>query len=369
MKKYYKVGSVFGIEIGLHYSWFLIFFFLSYVLSKDYFPQYFPGLTDLHYVLIGTTSALFLFISVLLHELCHSLVARRHNIPIKRIQLFFFGGVAEINDDNIKPKTELVMALAGPAFSILFGIFCFNILPYVQTVTFQAILHYLARINLVLGIFNLMPGFPLDGGRAFRAVLWLITGDYEKSTYYASRSGKFFGGVLIFLGFLTVISGNFGGIWFILIGGFLFFMAEMSFEQVVIKRRLTDVLVKDVYEKHFDKLHSDSTVKECINQILHSQQDIFPVLDKKKKFVGLININRLNKVPKEIRDHIKIKSLMLPKAKVPKTDVNKPVYPLLLEMIKNGKPLLPVFRHERLVGIVSKEGIIHYLKVKMSFNI
>jgi len=124
MKKYYKLGKIFGIEIGLHYSWFFIFFFLSYVLSKDYFPQYFPELTTLQFWIVGTLSALFLFASVLLHELCHSLVAKANNIPIRRIQLFFFGGVAELQEEPTNPLVELFMALAGPFFSIALGLFC-----------------------------------------------------------------------------------------------------------------------------------------------------------------------------------------------------------------------------------------------------
>jgi len=369
MKKYYKIGKIFGIEIGLHYSWFFIFFFLAYILSNDYFPQYFPDLSKAHYWLVGTLSALFLFVSVLLHELCHSLVAKAHKIPIRRIQLFFFGGVAEIEDENITPQTELVMSLAGPVFSIAFAMLCFYITPFVTNITFQAVLHYLARINLVLGIFNLMPGFPLDGGRALRALLWMFTKDIEKATYIATRSGKVFGGLLMFLGFLSILGGNLGGLWFILIGGFLFFMAEVSFEQVVIKNRLTHIKVKEVYDKDFDALDPEETITRALDTILHSSQNVFPVTDKKHKLLGIVSLQKLQKIPEPIRKKIKIKQVMLPKSKTPKVTLNQDIYPLILDMAKNGLPLFPVMKKDKVVGILSKEQVMHYLRVKLAFNI
>jgi len=369
MKKYYKLGKIFGIEIGLHYSWFFIFFFLSYVLSKDYFPQYFPELTTLQFWIVGTLSALFLFASVLLHELCHSLVAKANNIPIRRIQLFFFGGVAELQEEPTNPLVELFMALAGPFFSIALGLFCFAIYPLITALPVQAILHYLARINLILGIFNLLPGFPLDGGRAFRAFLWLITKNYEKATFYATRSGKFIGGMLMLLGFLSIFSGSFGGIWFVLIGGFLYFMAEMSFEQVIIKKKLIHVKVREVYEKNFDVLKPNKTVTECLADLLHSPQDLFPVTDKNKNLLGAVSINRLQQIPPQIRNKITIKQVMIPAKKIPKVTLSSDLYPILIDMAKNGASLLPVTKGKKVIGIISKEAVLHYLRVKMSFKV
>jgi len=368
MKKYYKVAKIFGIDIVLHYSWFLIFFFLSYVLVSDYFPQYFPGLSQTYYLIIGISSALLLFVSVLAHELCHSLVAQAHNIPIKRIQLFFFGGVAEIPDDDITPGVEFVMAMAGPVFSIVFGLFCLYITPFVSSIIFQPILHYLGRINLVLGIFNLLPGFPLDGGRAFRAVLWFFTDNLEKATYIASRSGKAVGGMLILLGFFAIFGGNFGGLWFILIGAFLFFIAEASFQQVVMKTRLIDVTVKDVYTKDFDKLPPNITVTQALQTAIHSTQDFFPVIDK-NKFLGLISIQRMHTVPKPVRHKIKLKEIMLPAKKVPKVTLKSAIYPLLMDMAKNGSLLLPVIKGKKIIGIITRDRVMHYLKIKMNFDI
>lgn len=364
MKRYYRIGTVFDIKIVLHYSWFIVFFFLSYVLARDYFPINFPGLSTAHYALIGVLSAIFLFVSVLAHELSHSLVAKHFKIPIKRIQLFFFGGLAEINDSKIEPRQELLMAIAGPIFSIIFGILCLYILPFSSTVTLTAILHYLGRINLVLGIFNLMPGFPLDGGRALRAVLWMVSGNYEKSTYIATRSGKFFGGFLIFLGIFSIIAGNFGGLWFVFLGGFLFFIAEMSFEQVVIKKSLMSVKVKDVYQKSFDFVYPDQTVDIAIKKVItHSPQEVFPVL-KNKRFLGAITLSRIKSVPDPIRSKMKIKSLMVPAKKIKTVKLSDDIYPLLMRMAKNGNSFLPVLKFNKLVGIVTKGSIVHYLRLK-----
>lgn len=366
MDKNLKVGRIFGIDIYLHYSWFLIFLLLAYALATSFFPHYFPNLTRLEYYGIGAASSLLLFVSVLLHELSHSLVAKARNIEISKISLFFFGGIAHMSEKGITAPTELMMALAGPGFSLLFAGLCFALLqitaPYLYI---YATLFYLARINLILAIFNLVPGFPLDGGRAFRAIIWMITGNYEKSTYIASRGGKFFGGVLIFLGIFNIVFGNFGGLWLLLIGGFLYFLAEMSYEQVIIKKSLFRIPVHRIMLKRFASVGPEMTIDSAISRVfVNANQEVFPVMQG-KNFLGIVNLEKIREIPVAMRAKMKIKSIMKSKTLVKKIKSTSNLYDALLHMAKKNVALLPVIEKGRLVGILTRDAILKFVRLTL----
>src|SRR3990167_1085865 len=194
------IFRVSGIEVRIHYSWWIIFVLLSWSLATAFFPLHFPGLTKIEYGGMGIISALLLFCSVLLHELSHSLVAKAKKIQVKSITLFFFGGVAGITKEDMKPSSEFQMAIAGPLFSLLLGTVFYFIYKLDVNGFWTAITFYLYQLNFTLGIFNLIPGFPLDGGRAFRAILYAYFKDLTKATRIAAGVGKLFAVVLIMLG-------------------------------------------------------------------------------------------------------------------------------------------------------------------------
>jgi Zn-dependent protease len=215
MIKKIEIAKIFDIPIKLDLSWFIILAFITWTLAAGYFPSKYPELDKFTYLIMGLLSALLLFISVLLHELSHALVARRHNIPIRGITLFIFGGIAEMDQEPPTARSEILMAAAGPLCSgilafvfLLIGNFFTNFLPYAPII---GILKYCAFINTVLMIFNLLPGFPLDGGRILRAVIWNYTGDIKKATYTTSRIGSSMGVFLIIFGFFSIFTGNFIG--------------------------------------------------------------------------------------------------------------------------------------------------------------
>lgn len=368
MQKHVKIGKIMGIEITLHYSWFFIALLLSWGLAKGYFPDKFPGLTIIEYWLIGSVSAILLFVSVLLHELSHAIVAKYNKIPIERIQLFFFGGVAFMRDENIKPKTEFLMAIAGPICSLVLASIFFTFQPAITQIHISAILHYLARINLVLGIFNLVPGFPLDGGRALRAVLWSITGDFEKATYYASRGGKFFGMLLIFFGFVNIFAGALGGVWFVLIGGFIYFLAEISFEQAILKTALTKVQVKDVMLKKFKKLSPSHHIDEVIKDYFFIyKQQAYPVF-KNTKLLGFITIDAIKKIPLQLRHKERVKDHYIAVSRFKTLKETDNLYRAFMRIIKKEVPVLPVMKNKKLVGLLSKERVLNYIKTKVSLK-
>jgi len=237
-----RLGKFFKINVELHYSWFFIFILLAFALSKDFFPRHFPDLTTTEYWIIGGISSVLLFASVLFHELSHSLVAKRHKMGVERITLFFFGGVAQLHENNLNPKTEFKMAAAGPLFSIVFGLFFLGVYSIFSNIYIQAVSFYLYRINFILAAFNLFPGFPLDGGRILRSILWYFTDDLKKSTRYAAGGGKLLALILITIGAGSmIILRNFGGLWFLFLGFFLLLIAELSYDQIIIKEILSKI--------------------------------------------------------------------------------------------------------------------------------
>src|SRR3989344_2039934 len=248
-KSGHRIFRVFGIDVYLHYSWWFIFILVAYQLATDYFPTYYGGFSSNGYWLLGVGAAVLLFVSILLHELSHSLVANMRKLKVEKIMLFFFGGVASIPQEDVEPVTEFWMALAGPLFSLAFGGFLYLIHVTATSVPVIAITGYLWTLNVGVALFNLVPAYPLDGGRVFRALLMFYYKDITVATRIASKGGRGFGGALAIMGVLTLFAGAVGGLWLIFIGGFFFFVAKGSYETVVLKSILGKVSVKTIMEK------------------------------------------------------------------------------------------------------------------------
>lgn len=231
------VFTCFGIPIHIDKSWFIILALVTWTLSRGYFPSAFPGFPDAVYWVLGGIAAVLLFVCVLLHELGHSFAAKGYGIPVARVTLFLFGGVAQITRDPRRPMVELAIALAGPLVSVLIAMVCFYVTrtmtidTVVQLAVF-AIVRYLAIVNTAILLFNLLPGFPLDGGRVLRAVLWAWTGNFRKATRMASAVGSALGLGLALLGVWVIIRGSWiGGLWYLMLGSFLYRSARASHQQ------------------------------------------------------------------------------------------------------------------------------------------
>jgi len=280
------IFRVSGIEVRIHYSWWIIFVLLSWSLATAFFPLHFPGLTKIEYGGMGIISALLLFCSVLLHELSHSLVAKAKKIQVENITLFFFGGVAGITTEEMKPSTEFLMALAGPVFSFVFSgisyvLFLAKIQIYITTIAF-----YLYQINFVLALFNLLPGYPLDGGRAFRALLSYYYKDLKKATRIAVKGGKIVASSLIILGIWSFFTNSGSGLWFIILGGFLYFIAGLSYEQVILREVLKPILVEEVIIKKCPVVDAEMKIGDFVTKFRKENQQVFFV--KSKTFQGIL---------------------------------------------------------------------------------
>lgn len=354
---------IFGIDVKLHFSWWFIFALLAWSLSSAFFPHFYPDLTTKTHWFMGIAASLLLFVSVLLHELAHSLVAKARKIKVESITLFFFGGVAGIEDEEMKPRDELQMALAGPFFSLFLAGICFLIFKFNGNAILTGIMFYLYQLNLILAIFNLVPGYPLDGGRALRAILHARYHDLKKATRIAAKGGKFFAGFLIFLGIILLFRGM-NGLWFILLGGFLYFIAGMSYEQVVIKDTLAKIPIKTLMEKNFPQVSPDLTFAEIIKKVYAGKENF--VVQKNGKFIGILDLQKIARIP--VQQKTKISKITVPRAKIKPLSSKDNCYQAFRSMLKQDLNLLPVMKGNILEGVITKKVLMHRLILELKYG-
>lgn len=311
-----KLGKVLGFEISIDWSWLLIFFLVVYTLAVGYFPKLHPRFDVQTSWVLGVAAAILLFVSVLIHELSHSVVARRYGTDVKGITLFIFGGVSQTTDEPKSAAEEFWMAIVGPATSIVLAV-VFGVLELVgMTARWPAeaiaLVAYLAMINFALGIFNLVPGFPLDGGRVLRSIVWAITGNLEKSTRYASYAGQGFGYALMAIGLLEIVMAGalIGGLWLIFIGWFLTGAARSSYEQLVVRQELAGVPVETVMTTDVPEIPAEMTIRQFVDEhLLRHEYACYPVL-KRDEVVGVVGTEEVRAVPSQMWDFTPVEAIV-----------------------------------------------------------
>jgi Zn-dependent protease/CBS domain-containing protein len=363
-----KIFTAFGIPIEINISWFIVFALVSWSLASFYFPREYPDFSLSAHWVMGLVAAVLLFASVLLHELSHSYVAMAHGVPIKRITLFLFGGVSQMSKESSEPATEIKIAVAGPAASFVLMI-VFAVLYLVASQGeaprgVAPVLKYLAFINGMLGIFNLIPGFPLDGGRLLRAVIWKVTGNLRRSTYIASRVGSVVGFAFIALGFLMVFREAFvAGLWLVLIGFFLRQAAEAGYVQVVIDAALKGVKVRDVVKRDVVVVGGDLTVQELVDDYFFKYHfDCFPVIAE-GKLQGLVTLNDLKQLSRDKWPQTRVADIMQNNLDQLKVSLDEDVSAVLRRVIRDRCGKLPVVDGDRLVGIITRKDIMDAMRV------
>ncbi|MEE9525825.1 MAG: site-2 protease family protein [Candidatus Woesearchaeota archaeon] len=366
MKKSYKIFKLLGIDVELHYSWFLVFLLLAWGLSADFFPFYYPDLTSTMYWSMGIVAAVFLFGSVLAHEFSHSLVARHNKINVNKITLFFFGGIAHIGgEEKLTAKKEFSMAIAGPLMSLFLSGLFFLIFKLNGVVYISAITYYLYRLNFILAIFNMAPGYPLDGGRVLRSIIWGITKDLKKATRIASKGGKVVAVFLISIGFFGMFMGL-GTLWFIVLGFFLYFIAGASYEQMVITDALKKVKVKDVMVKDVKTVSPDLSLANLFQDYFLKYGIEGVLVAKNKTFLGVATITSLKGIPKTEWPKIKVKTIIIPS--IPTAKENDNALKVLEEMGRKKIGVMPVIKNKKLVGAVSASNLLRYVNIKSKVN-
>lgn len=367
--KRFELFKLFGIPVRIDMSWFIILFLISWSLALGYFPSIFPALSGVTYWFMGIVSALGLFVSVILHEISHSLVARHFGLPIHGITLFIFGGVAEMSEEPDSPKTELLMAIAGPIASIaIAGIFLFlNTAGMLAglPLEFIGITGYLAVINGVLALFNLIPAFPLDGGRAFRSILWRWKGNLRWASRIASKIGAGFGMALIILGLLGIISGAvMGGIWWILIGLFLRNAARTSFEQLQLREALKGETVSRFMQSDPITVPASTPLNDVVDHYFYTtRHKLYPVVED-DTLLGHITLEQVKQVPREEWPRRQARDIL------DKSQLNATIHPdthvlkALSLMNETGNSRLWVTLDDRIVGMLALGDIMRFLRIK-----
>ena len=319
-----QLGRIFGIRIGVDVSWFIVLFLIIFTLS-EYYEDVAPGSNAF---VLATISALLFFLSILLHELGHAVVAIRNGIPIEGIDLWMFGGVARLGRDTDSPGVEFRVAVAGPLVTLLFAGLCFAIGAVISSPddvlessqfgndvvgASTAVLGYLATVNVIVLVFNLIPGFPLDGGRIARAIAWKVTGDRNKATRFAGMLGRGFGYLMIAGGLVALITGYdvITGLWFIFIGFFLAQAASSAVAQARLSDKIGDIRVADVMDTEPVAIPGDRTLAEADTEFfLRYGWPWFPVVDATGRLVGVVSREAVNSVPDSERAVSTVASVM-----------------------------------------------------------
>ncbi|MGQ9695823.1 MAG: site-2 protease family protein [Thermodesulfobacteriota bacterium] len=364
-----RIGTIMGIPLRLHYSWFIIFGLITWSLSSYYFPEVAPDLPVASYWLKGALASLLLFASVAFHELAHSYMALRHHLKIVSITLFIFGGVAQMKGEPSNPKAEFQIALAGPLSSFFLSLIFF-FLSLSNLSGLSALFHYLARINLILGLFNLIPGFPMDGGRVLRSFLWNQKKDYIYATQKAAGVGKKIALFFIFFGLFSFFMGFPGGVWFLLIGWFVYTAAQSSYQQVTLQEALAGIKVKEVMV-HLDDLVSLSpglSVKEAVNDyFLRYGYGGFPVMDN-DKFMGMVTLKEIKQVARDLWPQMTIGEIYLPHDRKWELSPLDDIMKALQFMIQEDKGRIIVTKNDQVIGLVTRNGIARYLQIKREIS-
>ena len=389
--KGFRIGKIFGINIHIDWSWLLIFGLVSWSLAST-FGQLHTEWTGLMQWGIALSAALLFFMSVLAHELAHSLVARSRGVPVRNITLFMFGGVSNIQRDPSSPVDELLVTIVGPLTSFLLGaIFLIlgtgsfalaniNLMNASTMVSqlgpFGTILLWLGSVNILVGLFNLIPGFPLDGGRIVRSILWGITDNLQKATRWASWMGQAVAWALIFAGMAMLFgaripflgSGFINGIWIIFIGWFLQSAAVQSYRKLVIQDILEDTPVKRMMYTDVPVVNANLSVQTLIdNYIMQTDNRAFIVFDG-ERMVGLVTIDDIRDISPKSRSQTMVKDVMTPSQKMiviaPDEEASEAFQRLQSEDIRQ----LPVINGNRIVGLLRRKDIIRWLQFQSQLS-
>jgi Zn-dependent protease len=360
-----RIGEIFGIPIYLHPSWFIIFLLITLSLRTQFTSQH-PGWSNAQHWALGIITSVLFFASVVFHELSHSVIALRYRIPVKSITLFVFGGVSSIERDASSAKQEFNIAIAGP-LSSLFLAGCFWLVSHYwhgnEMVSSAAM--WLAGINLLLGLFNLVPGFPLDGGRILRGITWGVTGDFAKATRIASNAGRIFAYVMILIGVWEALNGNWvGGLWTAFIGWFLLSAAQESIAQVTIRNTFTGVRAEDIMTRDIPTVPRDISLEEYLQEVLRTGRRCHIVTGAGRP-VGLVTLHAVRTVPREEWGVTSIQAVMLPLDKLHSASPDEPALGVLERMQSEDINQMPVISDGQIVGMIGRDSILRALQTRL----
>ncbi|MGB9404288.1 MAG: site-2 protease family protein [Candidatus Acidiferrales bacterium] len=360
-----RLGRIFGIPIYVHSSWLIIFALITFSLSTQFREQH-PGWGPAQHWTLGVATAILFFASVIFHELGHSVVAIHYRIPVLSITLFVFGGLARIGSEPGSAKQEFNIAIAGPIVSfVLAGAFYATARLATGSELVVATAMWLAETNAVLALFNLVPGFPLDGGRILRSIVWGITKDFAKATRFASRGGQILAYLMIFDGIWQFVSGSrIGGLWLAFIGWFLLTAAQESYVQVAIRSTLSGLKSSDIMSKDVPTVKRDISVEEYVHEVLRTGRRCHIVTGAGAP-VGLVTLHAAREIPREEWTNTSIQAVMRPIDGIQWAAPDEPVLGILERMQREDINQMPVLDQGNIVGMIARDAILRVLQTRL----
>jgi Zn-dependent protease/CBS domain-containing protein len=375
MTRAFRITRVFGIDIEVDYTWFIIFALIVLLLASRGGPLA-VGVPDLGAgirLLVAVFAALLFFVSVLLHELSHSVVALRNGLPITGITLFVFGGVSKLSDEPQTPGIEFKMAIAGPLASfvlaVVFGVLAWGVRDGAAGETFFRVFRYLAFINGLLGVFNLLPGFPLDGGRVLRAALWQWLHSLLRATRIAAGMGQGLGTLMILWGIFSLLAlRSTGGLWTALVGWFLSSAAQSSYQQLMVKQTVAGVSVSSIMTRNVHSVRADATLEDIVHeQIMTHSHPAYPVFDD-GRLLGILSLADIRQVPRERRPYVTAGEVVSPLKEEQTIRPEADVWEALTRMSSSNQGRLLVTEDGELRGIVSRTDVMRLIRVRMELG-
>lgn len=363
-----------GFQVRIDFSWIIIAVLIAWSLSTGLFPVQFEGLSTQTYWIMGIVGAIGLFLSIIIHEFSHSLVARKYGMPMKGITLFIFGGMAEMTDEPPNPKAEFMMAAVGPISSIIiagifYAIYSAGVAGGIPKPV-NGVVQYLAFINALLAAFNTVPAFPLDGGRVLRSVLWGIKGNLRWATRVSSFIGSGFGVLLIVLGVLNFFGGNFiGGMWWFLIGMFLYSAAKMSYQQLLTRRALEGESVRRFMKTDPVTVTPDMTLDKLVEDYVYVfHHKMYPVVSDSDRVEGCVTTRQIKEVPREEWNQKRVRDVQVKCSEENTISPDADAIKALSMMNKNGESRLIVKEGDRLAGVVALKDMLKFLSLRVELD-
>jgi Zn-dependent protease len=364
----FRLGRVFGIPIYIHPSWLIIFLLITITLGRQFASQH-PNWSQQQHWALGIITSILFFASVVFHELSHSVVAKHYKISVESITLFIFGGLARIARDPSSALQEFNIAIAGPLSSIFLA-GCFwvvgHFLPDHQLIS--AACKWLWEINLMLALFNLVPGFPLDGGRILRGIAWGITGNFDRATKIASGAGRFFAYLLIFSGVWQAFNGYWvNGIWIAFIGWFLLSAARESYAQVTLRNNLTGVRAADIMTREIPTVERNISIDDYVHEVMRTGRR-FNIVTGAGKPVGLVTLHSARSVPREEWPNTSIQAVMMPFDRMLSASPEEPALGVLQRMQTEDVNQMPVISDGQIVGMIARDTILRVLQTRLQLG-
>lgn len=367
-----RIGSIRGIPLMISGSWLIVFILFLWVFAASYYPDRYEGWTSQAYFAAALTTVIFFFASIILHELGHATVAARYGIKTRSITLLPIGGVAEIEQEPQKPFADFAVAIAGPITSLLLGGLFFGLyfLLHPINVPLGGITAYLGYVNIFLGLFNLLPGYPMDGGRILRAIVWGATKSYSRGTRIAATVGTFVAYLFIFFGITLLFRGQIAnGAILAFIGWFILSSANMSVQQLTLQRGLAGVPVEQAMSPAFPTVETAITIAQVVNDTFLAHNTRSAAVTHYGTFVGFLTLADIMRVPQEQWATTRSDAVMIPRARLSVASPTEPALTALQRMQESDFNQLPVIASDRMVGVLTRNDILRFLQLRESLHL